>query len=293
MEQLRQPVLTLSLLLITTGLACSQSQREIWNNPKPVAGVEHGSFHSESMDEDVGYNVLLPQDYREGEARYAVVYWLHGLGGNEARGARIASSISKATVAAEVGGMIFVFVNGGRTSMYADSADGEVMAETALIEELIPHIDATYRTIAAREGRAIEGFSMGGYGALMLAAKHPQLFSSAVSYAGALHDNETLSGSRKQIYDAMFGSEEAFDEYSPYRWMEAHAEQLRDSLALRLVVGSEDPTLGFNSKFRELLLELEIDHQYVIVEGMGHDIAGYYREVGLDGIRFLAEHFRK
>src|SRR5262249_648901 len=52
--------------------------------------------------------------------------------------------------------------------------------------DLIGHIDANYRTIASREGRAINGLSMGGYGALMLGLKHPDLFCSIGSHSGAV-----------------------------------------------------------------------------------------------------------
>ena len=58
--------------------------------------------------------------------------------------------------------------------------------ETYHVGELVPWIDATYRTIAARRGRAIAGLSMGGYGALSYAARHPGTFAAAASFSGAL-----------------------------------------------------------------------------------------------------------
>lgn len=61
--------------------------------------------------------------------------------------------------------MIMVFPNGLPMGMWCDWKDGAVKLETMFIEELIPHIDRSFRTQAKREGRVIEGFSMGGYGA--------------------------------------------------------------------------------------------------------------------------------
>jgi endo-1,4-beta-xylanase len=55
------------------------------------------------------------------------------------------------------------------------------MMETTVIKELIPHIDATYRTLTTQDGRAIQGGSMGGMGSLKFAFKYPGLFSSAAS----------------------------------------------------------------------------------------------------------------
>ena len=51
--------------------------------------------------------------------------------------------------------------------------------ETIILKELVPHIDETYRTLASRQGRLIEGFSMGGYGAARLAFKHHEIFGAA------------------------------------------------------------------------------------------------------------------
>jgi S-formylglutathione hydrolase FrmB len=85
--------------------------------------------------------------------------------------------------------MLMAFPNGGHNSGYIDSIDGTVRPETMIVEELIPHVDAAYRTITRREGRAVQGFSMGGGGALRIAAKHPDLFSSVVVYgAGGVRE---------------------------------------------------------------------------------------------------------
>ena len=58
--------------------------------------------------------------------------------------------------------------------------------EDYIVKDLIGHVDGTYRTIAKREGRAINGLSMGGYGALMLGLRHPDMFCSIGSHSGAL-----------------------------------------------------------------------------------------------------------
>ena len=82
--------------------------------------------------------------------------------------------------------VIVVSVNGMVKSFYCDSCDGQCPMESVIIKDLIPHVDATYRTIARREGRVIEGYSMGGYGAGHLGFKYPELFGTVVINAGAL-----------------------------------------------------------------------------------------------------------
>lgn len=52
------------------------------------------------------------------------------------------------------------------------------------MRELIPRVDAKFRTVANRDGRAIQGMSMGGEGGMRFAVKHPDLFSSFVACAG-------------------------------------------------------------------------------------------------------------
>ena len=80
--------------------------------------------------------------------------------------------------------MIVVYASGGSQTNYCDSYDGKYLAETTVIKELIPYIDKNYRTIASRDGRAVQGMSMGGFGAMRLALKYPDLFSSVVAFAG-------------------------------------------------------------------------------------------------------------
>jgi S-formylglutathione hydrolase FrmB len=86
--------------------------------------------------------------------------------------------------------LIVVMPDGGANGWYTDWYQGarpvQPRWETYHVGELVPWIDATYRTIAARRGRAIAGLSMGGYGALSYAARHPGTFAAAASFSGAL-----------------------------------------------------------------------------------------------------------
>ena len=72
---------------------------------------------------------------------------------------------------------------------YNNGALGPPEYETYVIDQLIPLIDATFRTIPTKAERAITGVSMGGYGAAMLAAEHPDLFADLSSISGADDSN--------------------------------------------------------------------------------------------------------
>ena len=103
--------------------------------------------------------------------------------------------------------MMVVLVNGMRDSFYGDSPDGKWPIESVIVKELIPHVDKTYRTITRREMRAVEGYSMGGYGAAHLGFKYPEVFGMVGVMSGAL----IKIGAKVQpgVFEKMFGSDEA------------------------------------------------------------------------------------
>ena len=147
----------LCALIFFTGPA----HAETWDNPpgKLPSGVEHKTFTSASMKCEVGFNIYLPPAYAADPNRHLpVIYYLHGRGDNESSHLMAFGLLDAAIKAGQVSPVIYVHATADRNSGYVDSPDGAVMGETVVIKELIPHIDATFRTIAKKEGRAVEGF---------------------------------------------------------------------------------------------------------------------------------------
>src|SRR5678815_745252 len=86
--------------------------------------------------------------------------------------------------------IIIVTPEGGRTSYYFDSSlDKESQFETFISKEVVEKIDSTYRTVKDRNGRIIAGLSMGGHGAMFIAARHPDLYCAAGSMSGVMNIN--------------------------------------------------------------------------------------------------------
>ena len=89
--------------------------------------------------------------------------------------------------------VIVVMPEGHLGSMYTDWANpgtlGQFFWESYLVNQLVPWIDSSFRTTAARSGRAIAGLSMGGYGALAIASRHPDLFTAVASFSGFPNTN--------------------------------------------------------------------------------------------------------
>jgi S-formylglutathione hydrolase FrmB len=271
----------------------------------PPSGVAHGTFHSQCMDTTVGYNIYLPRSYAaDSTTRYPVVYFLHGSAGNESRSIQLSAYLDKAIKARELPPMLMVFANGGRNSGYIDAIDGTVLPETMIIKELIPHIDATYRTIGERSGRAIQGFSMGGGGALRLAAKFPDLFSSVVVYgAGGVREFDHMPTAEESrdvektrrklpVKMAIMGDDLAYwQETGSWYLLEKNRERIVGRLPIRIVIGTEDFSLDGAQVVRDRLAQLKIAYEFELIQGPDHNINKLYDHSGLEGLRFHARSF--
>ena len=269
-----------SLLLAAVCLVPQES----WVNPlkNPIAGVESRTFNSASMKREVGYTIYLPPGYKTGEQRYPVVYYLHGMTDCESTHPQLFGILDRAIAAGEVKPMILIYTMCGRTSWYADAPDGSVMGETVFLKELIPHVDATFRTVTLAGGRALIGWSMGGHGALKFGLARPDLFCSVVSFGGGFLKGESLAKRNGDLVKTMFGDVVKFDEQSP--WTLAKKGDVK--VALGLVVGSKDGLLEPNRKMKALLEELKIPLEYEEIEGVGHEPPKVFAAQGLKAFQF-------
>jgi S-formylglutathione hydrolase FrmB len=161
------------------------------------AGVEvkgsllEGSFHSSALRGRVGFEIYLPQGYAHSRKRYPVVYFLHGLPASS-QSFRGAAAFAKAL---EASGKPAILVgpqgarDGDSDPEYLDWGTGRNW-ETALGSELPRFVDAHYRTIAERRGRALVGLSAGGYGAVLVALHRLAAFSVIESWSGYFHPTD-------------------------------------------------------------------------------------------------------
>jgi len=174
--------LSVSVLLIVTFLGTLMPVRARGTLTVPATGMPRTlTLYSLALHAYTRVNVLLPIDYARSRRRYPVLYLLHGFTNSYASWAADTDLVHFARPFA----MIIVMPDGGN-GWYINDANGGQRWEDYHIHQLIPFIDSHYRTIATRSGRAIAGLSMGGFGALSYAARHPDLFSAAASFSGAL-----------------------------------------------------------------------------------------------------------
>jgi S-formylglutathione hydrolase FrmB len=212
------------------------------------------NFHSPALAKACSMNVLMPES-RVGSPPFPVFYLLHGLSDDHTIWMR------RTSIERHVAGLplIVVMPDGGR-GFYSDAHEGFAY-ERHVIEDVIGFVDRTFQTVPERGGRVIGGLSMGGYGAIKLALKHPHLFCSAVSHSGALaiarrSPREELRPELARI----FGPSPAGGPDDPF----ALAEKIdRAQLpALRIDCGLDDGLLEGNRDFHRHLEALKIPHEY-------------------------------
>ena len=126
-----------------------------WTTPPVSApGVEYRTFSSAAAGTTVSYHIYLPPAYAaQPAARFPVLYWLHGSGGPTQGIAQVAGYFASGMAQGRIPPMLVVIPNGMSYSMWCDSKDGLVPMETVVIDDLIPHIDATFRTFQAWRDR--------------------------------------------------------------------------------------------------------------------------------------------
>jgi enterochelin esterase-like enzyme len=308
----RKLILTLlfmiSVLYLSGSLVSAHHvpEEDYWNmdvNPLP-ANVEHHTFQSGFLNPDnntVGLNVYTPPGYEDAgnNTRYPVIYLLHGALGHEANYFSwynsFAALYSQQSILSLIEGTltpppvlampqaIVVFVNGGALSGYHDWTGPEhgpgspfpIMSESIIIHEVIPYVDAHFRTIAHRSGRALEGFSMGGYGAIKLGLKYPELFCATISYGGGNYEPSDFPDDRLSNIVAS-----NIDDILNY------------AIRVRLVRGANDGTPDDSPALSALLTSNGIDHEYEpALPNTNHDWGAYYRNGGDVGLNFHHQCF--
>ena len=149
--------------------------------------VVDDSFYSTALGETRMVDVYLPEGYDTDTTRYPVVYFLHGHLGDQDSYPEMIPVLDTLIGDGIIRPVIFVKPS-GFTGPYGGSfyTNSELYGnfEDYIAYDLVDYIDATYRTLAAQNRRAIMGHSMGGYGAMKIGLKHPDIYCAWVSHSG-------------------------------------------------------------------------------------------------------------
>ena len=171
------------VLFVSCALALANKKAAIKGSQKsPRSHVSDAIFHSASLDRDMHYRVLLPLSYENG-GRFPVLYLLHGIYGDYKNWDTM-TGLENYTKNFHA----IIVMPDADNSWYTNSATVAAdKFEDYISKDLIAEIDNKYRTIHDGHQRAISGLSMGGYGAVKLGVKYPELFAFAGSLSGAFN----------------------------------------------------------------------------------------------------------
>lgn len=236
--------------------------------------VTQATFCSASLKREMHYSVMLPAGYQQGNRHYPVLYLLHGLYGNHMDWV----SRTRLTQYAEALPVIIVMPDAG-DSWYTNSASvSEDKYEDYILKDLIAEVDAKYRTINARHGRAVAGLSMGGYAAMKFALRRPDLFAMAGSLSGAFNaplDADETPEYRDQLIK-VFGERGSRTRSENDIF---HLVELANPASLPylfVTCGTADQFLSTNRKFAAALQAKKIAYEY-------HEMPGGHSWVYWDG----------
>jgi putative tributyrin esterase len=240
----------------------------IWAQRDPP--VDRFEINSSLLGRSIDYRILYPVQYQypdKREKRFPVLYLLHGVTGHSS------DWIDRTRIAlyATRYDLFIVMIEGGN-GWYTDSASVPAdKYESYILQELVPDVEKRFRVSQERDGRAIAGLSMGGYGAFKFALKNPEMFALAASMSGAFG---AASWTQKDlpnsgpILDSIlrtFGpvnspTRAANDVFKLVR--NVPAERISSLPFFYLDCGTEDFLFPFSRDLATLFVERKIPHEY-------------------------------
>lgn len=288
--------------LIVWVVLVSVSGVDAQHNARILEGL---SMNSTVLSQEVKYSIILPEDYYTSKKNYPVVYLLHGLGDNESSWleyGQVSQVVDVAVKKKEIIPMIYVMPEGYR-NYYVNDYAGKFLYEDMFIKELVPFIDKQYRTIADKNHRGTLGYSMGGFGALVLPIRNPEIFTVSVPLSisvrtDAQYMTEEASGWDDQ-WGRLFGAvgvtgegriTEYYKQHSPFHIFDKEDLSKLKGLKLYIDNGDDEETLcRSNEELHMLLRDRKFPHEFRVRNG-GHEFQ-YWRDALPNGLHFISDAF--
>lgn len=254
--------------------------------------IEKGTLTSSRVREgEAGFTVFLPKGYADDanqNTKYPLALWLPGFGGTdefERRGG--AEVLDQLAGEGKLPPLVLAVFRApgrrGRSTYMNGEAGGDI--EDLIVKDLVAQLEAKYRLLPDKKARALMGVSAGGFGALKLALRHPDVFGVVAAHSAAIlpADPADLGGTNESIVQRQLRaglSKELGDPIDPAKWA-AHMplgivatkkpEEL-SGLHIYFDAGTDDD-YGFcepNEKLDQVMKERGFKHTFRKVEGGGH-----------------------
>lgn len=274
------------------------------------SAVTQEDFFSATLNRTYQYQLYLPAGYETGSQSYPVIYLLHGRGDTMDGWLNVRDTLDELIASGDVPPLIAVMPDmpsNERAGYYIDSQYTGTLfraeaVESAFMDDLIPHIETTYRTLTNREGRLLGGYSMGGYGALRYAMAYPERFLGAIVLSPAVYTPLPPADSSAREFGAFGKGDSLFDDeiYQNLNYPALVEPLEKSGLPLRLFIGvGDDEWKNPNPEDRLHDLDIEahlvhnrvaripnVSSEFRVYDG-GHDW-GVWRPGFSEGMKYLA-----
>ena len=270
-----------------------------------VFGQERGTVSTNNvckspiLGHDIAYSVYLPPGYGIDKINYPVLYLLHGYTGDQTNWVQFGDVQRTATAAIERGDIppLIIIMPDAGNSWYVNDIQGKVRYEDAFFNDFIPYIEKTYPVVAKKDFRAIAGLSMGGYGALLYALKHPDYFSVCVAMSAAVFTDEEIKAfpqDRRAMFDDLFGD---FSTGLPQHWkdnsileiIKNYPDDKKNKVRFYIDCGDDDFLYRGNAALHVALRDQNMQHEFRMRDG-AHTWS-YWRSSLKAGLKFIGKSF--
>ena len=256
------------------------------------------------LHKEVHYTIYLPEGYEKNERKYPVTYLLHGHGDADDGWVQYGEINRLADAAIKKGTLppMIIVTPDGFKSFYMNAADGSLNYEDFFIQELIPHIEKTYKAKTEKRFRGIAGLSMGGYGSLLYALKYPQLFVAAAPLSAAIWTNQDFENMSESMYGSYFAEVigknlKGTDRLTPtwyansiFSIIDKKTTQELSAVKYWIDCGDDDFLTIGNAQLHISLTNKKVAHEFRMKDGM-HSWT-YWRMGVIDGLSFIGDNYR-
>ena len=242
------------------------------------ASVDTIFVKNQAMQISLPAAVVLPDSYADSKQEYPVLYLLHGGSGSFRDWLTKTPDRNLLHDLSDQYQIIIVTPEGSSLGYYFDSPlDKKSQYESFIAMDVVAEIDATYRTVRERKGRAIAGLSMGGHGAFFISARHPEVYCVAGSMSGVMNLNtetwkvpKEFADMRKKTFAELLGDPaEGIISYPDYSAVGLADKMKVNDIRLIFDCGFDDFLLETNRLLHRKLLDNGTPHDYIERPG-GH-----------------------
>jgi S-formylglutathione hydrolase FrmB len=264
-ERPRSTVLFLFIFLFLGGCGSKEQPQKDHPRLSPKVAMTDVTFRSLALGREMPYRIVMPTLIAPGQ-KLPVVYLLHGGGG----GYRDWTNYSDVAKYAERG--LILVMPEGNSSYYTNSAEHpEDRYEDYIVNDVISEVESKYPVALGRQNRAILGVSMGGYGAVKNAMKHPELFMFAGGLSAAV-DVPTRPFSIKRMsqwrfHSSIFGASGSQTRHDNDPYALARSVDPSRTPYLFLTCGEQEGLLPANRKLNAILAERDFKYEFHTAPG--------------------------